>query len=180
MDIATVTLILLLAGGACTVLALYFTTRKPRPAITPMLWVVGLGVLAANLWLLFAPTGEQATLPTNPIPLNAESIAQGQLLYVENCLRCHGENLDSTGPEAASLTVPPANLREHFPFHEDGFHFNLITNGAGGMPALATQIAEGDRWHIINYLRDATRTDADGEHGGGVEHNHEEHGNHDH
>lgn len=179
MDFVTLYLLLLLVGGGCTLLALYLTTRKNRPAVTYLLWVVGLGVLAATWWL-FSPTGAQPALPTNPIPLDAESVAQGATLYNANCLRCHGENLDGNGPEAATLTVPPANLREHFPFHEDGFHFNLITNGAGGMPALGTQIGEMDRWRIINYLREATQADVQGEHGGGMEHNHEEHESHSH
>lgn len=172
---------LMVAGILITLMALYFTARQPRPTATPFLWIVGIGLFSVNLWLLFAPMSESAVVvPMNPITRDTDSIAQGEVLYTAHCLRCHGENFEGNGPEATSLTVPPANLRDHFPFHEDGFHFNLITNGVGGMPALGSQIVETDRWHIINYLRDAIGSDAAGEHGGGVEHTHETHDNHEH
>lgn len=181
METTLLSPILMVAGILITLVALYFTARQPRPTVTPFLWIVGLGLLSVNLWLLFAPTSaNEVALPVNPIERTAESIAKGAVLYEAQCLRCHGETFEGNGPEAASLMVPPANLREHFPFHEDGFHFNLITDGVGGMPALKTQIAEEDRWHIINYLRDATEVDAGGEHGGGVEHHHETHDDHEH
>lgn len=35
----------------------------------------------------------------------------GQMVYQEHCLRCHGEALDGKGPEAQYLILPPANLR---------------------------------------------------------------------
>lgn len=34
----------------------------------------------------------------------------GQLVYAQNCLRCHGENLDGKGPDGAFLVVSPTNL----------------------------------------------------------------------
>jgi mono/diheme cytochrome c family protein len=175
MDTTVLSPLLLVAGIGITGVAIYLLRRTPRPAITPFLGLLGLGLLSANLWLLFAPTGNNATLPTNPLPASPERIAQGQVLYNENCLRCHGENLDGQGPEATSLTVRPANLRQHVPFHEDGYHFNVITNGFGGMPALGETLTEEERWTIIHYLREATRADAGGEHGGGEEHEHDDH-----
>lgn len=181
MEMTLLSPVLMVTGILITLVALYFTARQPRPTVTPLLWILGVGLLSVNLWLLVAPTnGSEVVMPVNPIARTADSVAKGAVLYEAHCLRCHGENFEGNGPEAASLTVPPANLRDHFPFHEDGFHFNLITNGAGGMPALGTQVAEEDRWHIINYLREATAADGEGEHGGGVEHNHETHDNHEH
>lgn len=35
----------------------------------------------------------------------------GQVLYRQHCLRCHGETLEGNGPDARHLIVPPANLR---------------------------------------------------------------------
>lgn len=35
----------------------------------------------------------------------------GQMVYENNCLRCHGEKLDGNGPEAPYLIVRPANLQ---------------------------------------------------------------------
>jgi mono/diheme cytochrome c family protein len=38
----------------------------------------------------------------------------GRAVYQSYCLRCHGKDLDGKGPEASSLTVPPANF--HAPY----------------------------------------------------------------
>ncbi len=35
---------------------------------------------------------------------------QGEVVYKQQCLRCHGEKLDGHGPDAQWLIVPPANL----------------------------------------------------------------------
>ncbi len=35
----------------------------------------------------------------------------GEGIYAQHCLRCHGTNLDGTGPEGRYLIVPPANLQ---------------------------------------------------------------------
>lgn len=162
MDIFTISLVVLIAGIVISLAAVYFTSRQPRSRTTLLLWVVGLGLLAINLWLTLTPPPPTVTIVPNPnpIPLNAESIARGNVLYETHCLRCHGDNLDGTGPDAADLAVPPANLHEHFPSHDDMYHFTVITNGVGAMPPLGAVVPEQDRWYIINYLRDATKGDA--------------------
>jgi len=40
---------------------------------------------------------------------------QGEALYWQHCLRCHGEAGNGMGPEAKLLIVPPANF--HLPKH---------------------------------------------------------------
>jgi cytochrome c oxidase cbb3-type subunit 3 len=36
--------------------------------------------------------------------------SNGQVVYEQHCLRCHGKNLDGQGPEARDLIVRPADL----------------------------------------------------------------------
>ena len=38
---------------------------------------------------------------------------QGQALYQQHCLRCHGGRLDGNGPDADSLRLRPTNLRTY-------------------------------------------------------------------
>jgi mono/diheme cytochrome c family protein len=159
----------LLLGSAImvTLIAVYLTYRHPRSLTTVGAWIGGLALFAVNAALLFMPpTSPAATapaVPVNPVPSTAESLMQGQVLYNSTCLRCHGDSMTGDGPEAAALPVPPANLRDHIPHHEDGDHFLLITNGKGTMPAFGTVLSETERWHLINYLRDATATEMMGE-----------------
>lgn len=35
----------------------------------------------------------------------------GEAIYKQHCLRCHGEKLDGQGPDAKWLIVPPADLQ---------------------------------------------------------------------
>ncbi len=35
----------------------------------------------------------------------------GQAIYQQHCLRCHGEKLDGSGPDGQYLVVPPANFQ---------------------------------------------------------------------
>lgn len=41
------------------------------------------------------------------------AIDMGQRIYQRNCLHCHGAMLDGKGPDAASLSVPPANFHTY-------------------------------------------------------------------
>lgn len=41
------------------------------------------------------------------------AIQKGERLYQRNCLRCHGVSLDGKGPDAASLSVPPAHFHTY-------------------------------------------------------------------
>jgi copper transport protein len=98
-------------------------------------------------------TPEEATR-NNPVPDDAESIARGRMLFQNNCTICHGESGKGDGPAAATLSIPPANLYDHIPYHPDTFFFNVISNGLSGiMPGFEGQISEEDRWNILNYLR---------------------------
>src|ERR1700686_3886353 len=46
----------------------------------------------------------------NPVPVNANTIALGQKLYVANCLTCHGAEGHGDGPGAVALEKRPADL----------------------------------------------------------------------
>ncbi len=59
--------------------------------------IVTIGTLLAPLSLISAQS-EQG----NP--------GNGQVIYEQHCLRCHGEALDGWGPEGRFLIVPPANF----------------------------------------------------------------------
>lgn len=110
-------------------------------------FVVGLAILAESLF----PAGQSGA---NPVEATGSSIAIGRSLYVNNCARCHGAEGHGDGPDAKSLGVPPADFRQHIPYHTDLFFFEVISNGLGNfMPPFADQITEEERWHLINFLK---------------------------
>ncbi len=90
-----------------------------------------------------------------PIIPDAESLARGVKLFVQNCAVCHGENGDGKGPAAAALQTPPTNFLDvqHSGIYNPGEKFWIIGHGSGksGMPAF-TQIDSAGRWHLVNYI----------------------------
>lgn len=54
-----------------------------------------------------------------------ENVKHGQQIYQRHCLRCHGEALDGKGPDAGSISVPPANFHTHLSRMKDDFELRL-------------------------------------------------------
>ncbi|HEU4760546.1 MAG TPA: CopD family protein, partial [Dehalococcoidia bacterium] len=112
--------------------------------------VVGLGVLFGVVWGL-AP---QKSASGNPIAPTGDSIAIGRSLFATKCATCHGPSGHGDGPQAPALEVPPADFRQHVPYHSDEFFFQVISNGLGTfMPPFAAQLSAEERWHLINFLK---------------------------
>jgi copper transport protein len=91
----------------------------------------------------------------NPVEASEESIANGKMLFEQNCVVCHGAEGRGDGPQAESLDPKPADLRQHLPYHTDPQFFAFIANGFPGtaMPAWRDDFTDEEIWNIINYLR---------------------------
>lgn len=110
------------------------------------------------------PAPQQDNYLVNPIPPNADSVAAGELLYVQNCLPCHGPSGLGDGPVGITLNPPPADLTVHTApgVHPDGRLYDWITNGFENsvMPAFGSQLTDEERWHLVNYIRTFSPEDA--------------------
>jgi mono/diheme cytochrome c family protein len=110
-----------------------------------------------------APPAEYADKKNdNWADLNA--IARGRNIYEQNCVSCHGLDGRGTGPLAASLTHPPADLTNHF--HQasgkgDAYLFWRISEGASvepfksmgsAMPSFKNTLEEDERWDTLAYV----------------------------
>jgi copper transport protein len=118
-----------------------------------------LGVL-----LLFGVHGhEDATgLRSNPIAADRNSIAEGQRLFQDNCITCHGRS--GVPPAGLDLNPYPLDLTVHVPQHPDGQIFKFIDEGVPGSAMRAWgegdgALSEEQIWHIVNFLRTLTPVD---------------------
>src|SRR6266849_1196469 len=79
-------------------------------------------------------------------------VAEGAVIYIKNCIYCHGDNLDGAGPIAML---------------QEAYLFWRIAKGGPGlpkeskpwnsvMPAWEDRLSEEDIWKVIMYLYDAT------------------------
>jgi len=91
---------------------------------------------------------------TLPFPVTRQALERGRERFNIYCMPCHGELGDGNGMVAQRGYLHPPS------FHDDrlrqapvGHFFDVITNGLGGMPDYAEQVAVDDRWKIIAYIR---------------------------
>ena len=95
----------------------------------------------------------------NPVPVNANTIAMGQKLYVSNCLTCHGSSGKGDGPGGATLEKKPADLGSRIKStgETDGELFWKISEGRAPMITWKASLSETQRWALVNYIRTFTK-----------------------
>lgn len=91
----------------------------------------------------------------NPVAPNAESIAEGKVLYGTHCKSCHGAKGLGDGTKAATLKTDPGDFsKADFQSQSDGALYYKTTEGRDDMPGFKKKIPDADeRWSIINYMR---------------------------
>jgi mono/diheme cytochrome c family protein len=95
-------------------------------------------------------------------PYNFEDLAaftRGAFVFRTWCLPCHGATGRGDGPVAMrGFPAPPPFNSEKTLALKDGRMFHILTFGQKNMPSYASQVAEGDRWKAILYVRSLQRS----------------------
>lgn len=141
-----------MAALLAVVVAFYRHSSRVVLALYSILFAVGAGTA---LWALAVPAFPD-TFQRSDVTYMSESVANGELLFRENCTVCHGAGGHGDGPLSTRTRRPPADLSApHTALHTAGDMFWWIGNGipAGGMPGFADRLNEQDRWDLVNFLR---------------------------
>ncbi|RMG75277.1 MAG: cytochrome C [Nitrospirae bacterium] len=89
---------------------------------------------------------KQVSIPTeNPYEHNEKAIAEGKMIYMNNCAACHGEDLKGrVGPD----------LTGHLKYGEtDDKKYETIAKGrGGGMPPFQQQLGRDRIWKVLAYV----------------------------
>jgi DMSO reductase family type II enzyme heme b subunit len=98
-----------------------------------------------------------------------KNVAEGGVIYIKNCVYCHGDNLDGNGHFAYVFNPRPANFTDPgtIAMLQEGYLFWRIAKGGPGlpkeaapwnsvMPAWEDRLGEDDIWKVILYLYDET------------------------
>ena len=88
-----------------------------------------------------------------------EQVAQGNLLYQENCITCHGPTGTGNGSAAGDLTTAPTDFtQQSFMARKSATSlYQAITTGLSpDMPSFADKLTEDERWALVGYLRNLT------------------------
>lgn len=101
-----------------------------------------------------------------PMAITSELLRHGQKRFNIYCSPCHGRTGYGQGiiVKKGFLPAPSFHL-DRLRQVEDGYIFDVITNGIRNMPSYKYQVPVSDRWAIISYVRalqksqNATRDD---------------------
>ena len=98
-----------------------------------------------------------------------ELVAEGGVVYIQNCQYCHGDKLDGRGPYAAGLNPTPLNFQDIgtiAQLQESFLFWRIATGGPGlpkegapwisSMPVWQDFLSEDEIWQVILYLYDYT------------------------
>jgi len=87
----------------------------------------------------------------------------GQVIYQQHCLRCHGEKMDGNGPDAQYLIVRPANLQSQGSRAKTDWELLVtITNGALFTPmhGFRGKLSDQQIFDVLSYIRAVAPFDA--------------------
>lgn len=119
--------------------------RSERPAIEN---TVARGSIADDD--LFVPKDSNAF----PLPLTPALLNRGQERYKIFCTPCHGLQGDGNGMVSMrGMKHPPSYHDPRLRQVPNGYIYDVISNGFGGMLGYSAQIPPADRWAIIAYVR---------------------------
>jgi len=99
---------------------------------------------------LFVPKESNAF----PLPLTLELLNRGHERYRIFCSPCHGIQGDGNGMVSMrGMKHPPSYHDPRLRQVSNGYLYDVITNGFGGMLSYSAQVPPADRWAIIAYVR---------------------------
>ena len=89
-----------------------------------------------------------------PLPLTPELLERGRERYKIFCTPCHGIQGDGNGMVSMrGMKHPPSYHDPRLRAVPNGYIYDVITNGFGGMLSYSQQIPPPDRWAIVAYVR---------------------------
>lgn len=124
--------------------------RKPVPG------TVARGLLKEDASLYEGRTEEGSYVEKSPMPINRALVERGQERYNIYCTVCHGQAGNGQGVIMRGdygYTPATSYHSERLRDIEDGYLYDVITNGVRNMPGYAQQIPVRDRWAIVAYIR---------------------------
>lgn len=152
-----------------------FDPMEPNPFFAdnrsmrlPVPGTVARGMLREDDAFYLGRTDGGAYISEIPVPVTRTLLERGQDRYDIFCAVCHGAAGDAQGIIMVGTSTITGSGYGYTPaptFHddrlrgvEDGYLYDVITNGVRNMPAYGPQIPVMDRWAIVAYVRALQRS----------------------
>jgi mono/diheme cytochrome c family protein len=93
----------------------------------------------------------------NPLQLTAETIRDGEKIFLLNCASCHGDTGKGDGPVSRALTPQPSDLAIVAASVDDAYLYWRIAEGGAGMrspmPAWKSILSDDEIWMGVAFIR---------------------------
>jgi len=101
-------------------------------------------------------TPTAASTPQQPVNTQADLMAQGRKIYMDNCAACHKENGTGGKVTIEGKTINPDDLTsEKIKNFADDKIYRYILNGIEdeGMPAFKDKLSEAEIREVVRFVR---------------------------
>ena len=136
--------------------------RAMRP---PVPGTIARGFLREDTRFYEGRDASGAYVQAMPVAMTREVLERGRERYDIYCTVCHGMTGDGrgiimvgNGGTGYGYVPAPDYHVDRLRDIEDGYLYDVITNGIRNMPGYATQIPVADRWAIVAYIRALQRS----------------------
>ncbi len=89
-----------------------------------------------------------------PLPVDKALLERGKSRYDVYCSPCHDHSGGGNGMIVRrGLKKPPSFHLQRLKEADDGYFFDVMTNGFGAMYSYSASVRPNDRWAIVAYVR---------------------------
>jgi mono/diheme cytochrome c family protein len=121
---------------------------------TPVEGTVARGMLRDDSRLYRGMEADGSFVAEIPLPLTADLVARGRQRFDIYCSPCHGRTGEGQGMVVSRGFKQPESLHaERLRQSQDGYFYDVISNGFGQMSSYSSQVKPVDRWAIVAYVR---------------------------
>ena len=125
----------------------------------PVAGTVARGKLNENSTYFLGKTEDGSFVKTMPVEVSMPLLKQGQKRYEIFCTPCHGRTGAGQGIVIKKGFLAPQSYHiDRLRDIEDGYIYDVISNGIRNMPSYGYQIPVADRWAIVAYVRALQRS----------------------
>lgn len=127
----------------------------------PVAGTIPRGHLNDDPRLSYGKEADGSFVVSTPVAVTPELLARGQERYNIYCAPCHGKAGDGQGIISTGnygMVPSPTYHDDRLRGIEDGYLYDVITNGVRTMPGYGYQVKQSDRWAIVSYIRALQRS----------------------
>lgn len=125
----------------------------------PVAGTVAVGSLKEDSRFYFGKEAGGAFVKRSPVSTTMELLSHGQERFNIYCAPCHSRVGDGKGIVVQRGMLPPPSFQDpRLVAVEDGYLFDVMSNGIRNMPSYRHQIPVADRWAIVSYVRALQRS----------------------